>query len=221
MNFAFIGHDSDLYPLFQSRFGAKNDQLQLYPTLDAIVAERFTDAYDAIIIDFDTRSSDYNLRLIQCLKIFNGDISIFVIMSDYHTETVEKMFSLGISDCYKKTSDPEELVIRIRNNSFNTAINKQLSHVRIGENYVYNTYFSILYYKNIEQRFSKNEAAFLRLLIENHDCFISLEDIAGYVYQNYSSIESATIRSLISRLRKKLKEDFIESVHGYGYRLKI
>jgi len=221
MNFAYIGSKSDLHLSLRARFDEKNDRLRLYTSLDSIIAESLQETCDAIVIDFDLYSFDYALRLIQCIRIFNPDIPIFVVMVVYTPESAQKLFSIGVTDCYKKPSDLLEIVVRIRNHSFNTAINQQLSQIAIGEHYVYNTFFSTLTYKGNTQNFSKTESAFLRLLIENKDSFISPDDIAAYVYSDNDRVESTTIRSLVSRLRKKLHEDFIESAHGFGYRLKI
>lgn len=221
MDFAYIGYQSEFYRSLHEHFSCKNDQLRLYRTLDMIVAESFTNHFDAIILDFDTYSAEYILRIIQFLKLFNPEIPFFILMSNYATETAETMFAMGITDCYQKPSEIEEIVIRIRNFSFNTVINKHLSQIHISEGYVYNTIFSTLYYQNEKQKFTKNETALLRLLIENKERFITHDEIVSYVYQDRISIEDTAIRSLVSRLRKKLKEDFIESGHGQGYRIKL
>jgi len=73
-----------------------------------------------------------------------------------------------------------------------------------------------LYYKGLIQAFTKKEKTLLALFMLNRNKFITEEQISLALWNNPFG-ESATIRSHISRLRKKLKENFIQTYRQEGY----
>jgi DNA-binding winged helix-turn-helix (wHTH) protein len=47
---------------------------------------------------------------------------------------------------------------------------------------------------------------------------LSFDKFRSYVW-NHEPVDNATIRAEISRLRRVLKEDFIENIKGVGYKI--
>jgi two-component system OmpR family response regulator len=59
----------------------------------------------------------------------------------------------------------------------------------------------------------------LLTLMENRGRALSRSQIEDAVYGGDGTIESNTIAVYIHQLRRKLGDDFIDTVHGYGYRV--
>ena len=66
---------------------------------------------------------------------------------------------------------------------------------------------------------TKREWAIMDLLTQRATAVISKEQIEEALYAFGSEIESNTVEVHISRLRKKLGRDVIQTLRGVGYRL--
>lgn len=218
MNFAFIGCATDYYVSLQDHFAKMNNQFLIYTPIDALLNETFIDNCNAIIIDYDSHSSSYNLKLTQFLKVVYPNIPIFILISQ-NTSMAETLLSLGVVSCLEKTLPAKEIIEKIQNASERVTVVKELD-VQIGKDYIFDMSSLVLRYKNIALPLTKNEITFIHYLIQNRDHYISLYDISHLIYPNSSIIKHVAIRSFLMRLRKKLKEDLIENFPRLGYRLK-
>jgi two-component system OmpR family response regulator len=68
-------------------------------------------------------------------------------------------------------------------------------------------------------RLSTHEYRTLLALMEKQGRAIARDHLENLVYGGASSIESNTIAVYVHQLRRKLGDDVITTVHGYGYRL--
>lgn len=218
MTFAFIGCKTDYYLSLHHHFIEKSNQLLIYPSSDAFLNETFIKHFRALIIDRDSHTFDHTLKLIRFFKILYSDIPIFVLLGQ-NTHQIETLISLGVHDCFQKTLSFQEIVTQIHNASMptNSAIDL---HIQIGNDYIFDMHTSILRYKNTVQPLTKRELPLLRFFIDNGDNYATLDDITRLVYHEDPTLKDVAIRSIIMRLRKKLKEDIIETYPRYGYRLK-
>jgi two-component system OmpR family response regulator len=66
---------------------------------------------------------------------------------------------------------------------------------------------------------SAHEYRTLMLLMERQDRVVTREQLEDAVYGSSGTIESNTIAVYIHQLRRKLGEDVIVTVHGFGYRI--
>lgn len=214
MNFAFIGKITEFYLSLHCHFLEKNHHIQIYTTVDALLNETFTNKFNALIIDYNSYPSAYNHKLVQFLKVIYPDIPIFIFIDANTTN----LFSLDSIDCIEKTLPIEEIMQKICMTHVQMeAIKSPLIH--LGKDYIFDIQSSLLYYKNVIQPLTKKEVVFLQILIRRGKEFTALQDILQLIYPN-KIIKDVAIRSVIMRLRKKLKEEIIETYPGYGYRLK-
>lgn len=89
----------------------------------------------------------------------------------------------------------------------------------LGLDYYFDTINKHLYYKDKIQKLSRNETKLLNLLIITKPELVTFETIECEIWEDKPITQDA-IRLLISRLRKKLKYAFIETVYSYGFKLK-
>ncbi len=66
---------------------------------------------------------------------------------------------------------------------------------------------------------TKYEFIFMQFLSKNIGKIYSNEDIASQYELEEESLDIQNIRKLVSKLRKKLPENSLESIYGIGYRI--
>lgn len=143
-------------------------------------------------------------------------IPVIMISASHSVETIEAAFISGGHDYLKKPFHLRELELRI-NHLTNQTTHTLCHHVRLSPNYIFDKTTQSLLFRGEIQKLTKKETAFINLMISKKNSIINEEDICQYVY-NHTFPENVAIRSLVTRLRQKLKEPLIETVHGMGYR---
>lgn len=174
------------------------------------------EAFDILILDINVPHVD-GFELLEHLR--NCDIltpTIF-ISALVEIDDITKAFLLGASDYLKKPFHLKELGLRLNNIAgFMDRQNRQ--HVLLSENYSYSKQDSELHYFGKVQTLTKKQILILELLCHNIGMVLSFDKFRSYVW-NHEPIDNATIRAEISRLRRVLKEDFIENIKGVGYKV--
>ncbi|MBV5321359.1 MAG: response regulator transcription factor [Sulfuricurvum sp.] len=170
--------------------------------------------YDLFLLDLNA-SNDISTDCIKgIVKIFPQN-PIILLSTTHDLNVIETALELGCSDYIKKPFEFKELELKIRQFNKNIFPIKS-SLISLSQNYAYDTDTSSLYYKGLIQAFTKKEKTLLALFMLNRNKFITEEQISLALWNNPFG-ESATIRSHISRLRKKLKENFIQTYRQEGY----
>jgi DNA-binding response OmpR family regulator len=162
---------------------------------------------------------DINMPHINGLQILTKIQMIFespyIIMISANTdiESMKESYSTGCSDFIKKPFDIDEIILKIDHH-----FQKDLSDIIEFKNGV-----SIdigkrkISFEGIEENLTKKEFLLLELLLAKQDNIVSLEDIEQTVYEG-ETILSSTLRTLMSRLRKKLQnKDIIQTLSGVGF----
>lgn len=70
-----------------------------------------------------------------------------------------------------------------------------------------------------EVRLSRNEYRTLLALVERQGRIVPRDQLEQLVYGGGGAIESNTVAVYIHQLRRKLGDDLISTVHGFGYRI--
>ena len=92
------------------------------------------------------------------------------------------------------------------------------NYIRFDNDHKYDCHNHILYRDNKEIELTKKEILFLELFMTNLNRIVTYDEIENYVWEGEES-NLNNIRALIKRIRKKLPEDAIQIVTGYGYTL--
>jgi DNA-binding response OmpR family regulator len=93
-------------------------------------------------------------------------------------------------------------------------------NIHLGCDYYYDRENELLYLQDIPISLSKNEKKLLTLLISAKGNIVIFNDIENYIWED-KTVSDVTLRSLVYRLRCKLKPQMIETVAGFGCRLVV
>ncbi|WP_026732225.1 response regulator transcription factor [Fischerella sp. PCC 9605] len=186
--------------------------------------------YDLIILDVTLPKLDgirfcQRLRTIQASNPAHRNSAVPVLMLTARDTVADKITGLdaGADDYVVKPFDLEELMARIRallrRGSSATTLSLHWESLLLNPS----TYEAT--YDGEPLTLTPKEYAILELLVANGRRVLSRSSIIEQVWPMDDPPVEETVRSHIKSLRQKLKalgapEDFIETVHGLGYRLK-
>ncbi len=73
---------------------------------------------------------------------------------------------------------------------------------------------------HIEVNLTLQESQILDLLFNNISTNLSYDDIILHLWDSFETDKINSVKTLIKNLRKKLPEDTIENIYGFGYKIK-
>jgi DNA-binding response OmpR family regulator len=94
------------------------------------------------------------------------------------------------------------------------------SHTRLSISYAYDASTSTLLCDNVTHHLSKRQLQIIDLLARNRGRVVDFEQFRTYIWDD-EYVDNATIRAEVSRLKKSLKEDFIQNIRALGYMIDI
>lgn len=178
--------------------------------------------YDLVLLDI-TLPKLNGLRL--CKQLRDRNFSLPVLMLTARDTIDDKILGLdvGADDYMVKPFDLRELMARIRallrRGSSSSTATLSWENLRLNPS----TYE--VFYAETLLPLTPKEYAVLELLVSNGRRVLSRPGIIERVWSLDDPPSEETVKSHIKTLRQKLREagaaeDFIETVHGLGYRLK-
>jgi len=180
--------------------------------------------YDIIISDIQMPKLN-GVELTRNLYNINPN-QIVVILSAYDdSRYLLPLINLGIERFVKKPIDYQDLLSVLLNaakkinQSTDNLIPKNTQEIDLDRNFKFNRGDNTLYNGKEFIYMTKYEIIFLNLLTKEVGKIYSNEEIAQYYKLKGESLDSANIRKLVSKLRKKLPQNTIESIYGIGYRV--
>ena len=173
-------------------------------------------SYDLFVLDLNVIGFDGH-QILEIIRKDNKNIPVIIISAQIDIENIQKSYTLGCNDYIKKPFDFEELFLRIQyhvqklkvTDKFLTNLDNSFSYDLLKQN---------LYYKQQAIELSIKEKLLMTLFVQNLNNIISIEMIHEYVWDS-KEMEAVSMRSLIHKLKKKLKSGMIIYVRGEGYKL--
>ena len=176
--------------------------------------------YDIVLSDIQMPVMN-GIEMTEKIYDINSEQSIIILSAYDETQYLLSLINLGIAQFIKKPIDYQELMkafydVAIKINK-NNEVNDSIELI-LGENSVYNKDSKSLIVDKENIYLTKFEIIFIELLISNFGKIFSNEDIVMHYTSSQENIDAANIRKLVSKLRKKLPENSIESIYGVGYK---
>ncbi len=172
--------------------------------------------FDLLIFDINVPNLD-GLSLFKKIQAKQCFTPVIFISALVDIQSISEAFNLGAADYIKKPFHLKELGLRVQK------ISKQIEninrkHIILSLNYSYNKQTNELLYNKELCPLTKKQNDIIQCLCTNIGTIISVDILREYVW-NSEPVSDATIRTEISRLRKVLKEDFIQNHKGIGYKI--
>ena len=177
--------------------------------------------YDIILSDIRMPIMD-GIDLTKNIYKINPE-QIIIILSAYDdTKYLLSLINMGIEQFIKKPIDYQELLATFLNASKKimqkNVTNTNNMSIELSKNFIYDKNSKSLIYGKENIYLTKFEIIFIELLTLNVGKIYSNEDIVIHYNSLKESIDPANIRKLVSKLRKKLPENCLESIYGIGYK---
>lgn len=179
--------------------------------------------YDIVITDISMPKMD-GLNLIKNIYKINKSQSIIVISAHNNSENLLELVNIGIEQFLLKPLNFEKVLNTIYNCTvkLKTKPNnlKNQTTIKLSKNFTYNMKNETLYKDQTAIKLTKKELLLLKIFIENKTKISTFNEIYSKLWQEEPYMASQELlKPIISRFRKKLPENEIESIYGLGYRL--
>ncbi|WP_368031537.1 response regulator transcription factor [Arcobacter sp. s6] len=185
-----------------------------YKAIEVIINSK----YDLYILDLNVLGFDGH-KVLEFIRKDDLNVPIIMISAEIDIENIKKSYALGCNDYIKKPFDFEELFLRIQ---------YHLSHIKKDENndllvdlgydFFFNTIEQTLHKSKHEIELTSKEKLLLSLLVKNINSTVTNEMIHEYVWDS-KEMEAVSMRTIIHKLKKKLKNGMIINLRGIGYKL--
>ena len=172
------------------------------------------EGFSCFILDINVPNVD-GINILKKIRSYYSEVPVIIISATVELDMIKEAYDFGCNDYLKKPFFIDELEIKV----------EKLCQIKNEKEYFDdNSYFdyksSTLCIDNEEQRLTKKERLLMNLFLTKKNQVLTYASIESYVWEgSFASIES--IRSLVRRLRKIVKKDYIHTVVDTGYIFKI
>lgn len=168
---------------------------------------------DMVILDLmlpDMAGED----ICQYVKL-NYEIPVIMLTAKVSIDDKLKGFEIGADDYVVKPFHPKEVLVRAERLLPDTHKKKmiQFGHLEIHKN----ERRILVNHKNIQ--LTQHEFSILLLLVENPKKIFSRDDIIKKVFGLEPDINPRVVDQHIKNIRKKIKDNYIQTVFGLGYKM--
>ena len=176
-----------------------------------------TEAFDLLLLDINVPGLS-GLELLEHLHELKIRTPAIYISALVDIEGISRAYDLGCYDYLKKPFHLKELSLRI--DKVMQSCTLPQSHLRLSKSYSYDAATSTLLCENVTQPLSKRQLQIIDLLARNRGRIVDFDQFRTYIWDE-EYVDNATIRAEVSRLKKSLKEDFIQNIRSLGYMIDI
>ncbi len=174
--------------------------------------------YDIYILDINVPTFDGH-KVLEFIRKEKGDLPVIIISAASNIQSIQKAYNLGCNDYLKKPFDLEELFLRI-NYLIKTTLHQDIenSTIDLGHGFSFCITTQKLFKFNHEITLTHKETLLLAILVQHINETVTIETLHEYVWDG-KEIEPVSMRSVIHKLQKKLKNSMIINIRGVGYKL--
>lgn len=177
--------------------------------------------YDIVITDLNMPKID-GITLTKLLYEINPNQQIVIVSAYNESEFLIELINIGVNKFLLKPFNHSQLLELL-----NQLIRKEdfpyKNIIKLGDDFSYNLDNKNLYFKEMELvKLTKKENKLLYVLVANQLKVTTLEEIYTKVWDEPEDIPTTdSLKSLMSRLRKKIKPVQIETFYNIGYRISL
>lgn len=184
---------------------------------DAIQAAELAEV-DVCILDLGLPDMD-GIDVLKTLKRQKLAIPVIILTARDSVDSKVMGLDFGADDYLAKPFEMAELLARIR------VLERRQSSAESNEitisNVCLDTKANVVNVDDVEMSLSRREFMIVKALMENAGRIMSKSKLESHLYEWGEETCSNTIEVHISNVRKKLPKDFIKTIRGVGYIVKV
>jgi len=175
---------------------------------------------DIMLVDIQLKGDKSGIDLVATVQTVNPIPHIY-LTADEREETILAAAATNpaayLNKPFKRETLRSNLLLIIHKlREYITPSSKLLP---LGEEYFYDLHNQTALHNQEPIYLSINEKQLLKLLVEAKGAALSSKTIEQHIWGSFSPVSESALRTLVYRLRNKLKALEIETITGYGYRL--
>lgn len=188
-------------------------------TADDAEEELYSAKYDLLLFDINLPlfSGLEVLKKIRLDKIFTP---IIFMTASNNFKDFEEAYTLGANDFIRKPFELKELLIRIKYIKKIFLIQSS-NIITIDENIKFDLLNMCIIKNDLRVKLPKKESEIIKYFLLNKNRIITIDELIINIWDYSKEPSIATIRTYIKNIRKNLNHDYLETVKGLGYMLKI
>jgi two-component system OmpR family response regulator len=175
------------------------------------------ESFDAVVLDLGLPKID-GLTLLRRWRESGKAMPVLVLTArgSWHEKVVG--IDSGADDYMSKPFRMEELLARLRA-LIRRSSGQIKAELRCGP-IVLDTRAGVVTLEGTEVRLTSHEFRVLSYLMHHRERVVSQGELTEHIYSQSFDRDSNTVEVFVGRLRRKLGPSFIETVRGFGYRMK-
>jgi len=177
--------------------------------------------YDIIISDIQMPKMN-GISLVENIYKINPNQMIIILSAHDDSKYLHPLINLRIEYFIKKPLDYQELMSILLNAAKKLDTSKKeyiTQEIKLSDTFTFNKDTSLVCNDKEIVSLTKFEIIFMQLITNKLGSIYSNEDISMHYESLNENLDAPNIRKLVSKLRKKLPKNSIESLYGVGYRL--
>lgn len=174
--------------------------------------------YDLIILDWSLPGMS-GVDLCRFYRSTGGQSPILILTANDQISHKEMGFDAGADDYLTKPFNMRELALRVTALLRRGKI-RQASGILLKGEWKLDRSRKSLFKQETEYRLSRKEFEILEFLMENSGQPFDAEQLLARLWPTSADVSVSAVRTIIKRIRTKVgSDDFLENVHGLGYRI--
>jgi two-component system OmpR family response regulator len=176
-----------------------------------------TEPYDALILDLGLPGLD-GMSVLKALRATNARMPALILTARDRLAEKAQAFRAGADDYVTKPFDPEEVLLRLQA-LIRRAGGSAQPVIQVGPLSLDMTTGAISLNATL-LRLTHLESCVLSHLMRRAGAVVSRTELSEHIYELDRDPDSNTLEVIVSRIRKKIGYDRIETIRGGGYRLR-
>lgn len=173
---------------------------------------------DIIISDINMPEIS-GIEFIKIIREENKYIPVILLTAHSETNLLLDATKLKLSDYLLKPINLTDL-----KGALNKALDDYIQHngflIKFPNDIVYNISKKQLFEEETQKDITNKEIQLLEYLYENKNRTVTKEEIKAHLWEDEYEATEAALKSVLSKLRKKIGKDSIKNISGVGYQLK-